>query len=435
MTTAIEVNHVWKKFRRGEIHDSLRDLIPALARRVTGRGNPRDELREREFWALRDVSFQVKRGESLGIIGPNGAGKSTMLKLLSRIIRPNRGSYRVSGRLSALIEVGAGFHGDLTGRENILLNGTILGMSRREVLARMDRIIDFSGIEEFIDTPVKRYSSGMTARLGFSVAAHLNPEVLLVDEVLSVGDAKFRNKCIHHMHELILSDVTVVFISHLLNQVRELCPNTLVLDRGRVIFHGATDQAIREYLDALGDDGSEGDIDAPREAEIRNVRLCDDQGREVLEWRVHQPGGVEFDVVLHRDCVQPSLQINIATISGTYLTTANSRRSALQLPSKAGVHRVRFLLDPMPLADGDYTLEFNIRDGAEQEHLLWQIRHPYTVSVRGGKHIGGIIHGDGPWQLVEVMESPVRTARFSSLQTSSAAPRVGAADAMPDPSP
>ncbi len=143
--TAIQVDHVWKKFRRGEFHDSLRELIPAIARRAIGRGGQRDQLADREFWALHDVSFEVKRGQSMGIIGPNGAGKSTMLKLLSRIIRPNRGTYKVSGRLSALIEVGAGFHGDLTGRENIFLNGAILGMKRREIAAKLDQIIDFAG--------------------------------------------------------------------------------------------------------------------------------------------------------------------------------------------------------------------------------------------------------------------------------------------------
>ena len=197
MTTAVQVDHVWKKFRRGELHDSLRDLIPAVARRLLGRGPRSDALLEREFWALKDVSFEVQRGQSLGIIGPNGAGKSTMLKLLSRIIRPTRGDYHVHGRLSALIEVGAGFHQDLTGRENIYLNGTILGMSKKEIRAKEERIIDFAGIEEFIETPVKRYSSGMMARLGFAIAAHLEPDVLLVDEILSVGDAKFRHKCIH----------------------------------------------------------------------------------------------------------------------------------------------------------------------------------------------------------------------------------------------
>src|SRR5208337_3281171 len=179
---ALRMENVYKKFRKGEVYNSLRDLLPAL----TGRMFRQQELLEsdkREFWALHDLSFEVKRGESFGIIGPNGAGKSTILKILSRIMKPTKGSMLVNGRLSALIEVSAGFHQDLTGRENIYLNGTILGMTRREIDSKIDQIIDFSGIEEFIDTPVKRYSSGMYARLGFSVAAHVNPDVLIVDEV------------------------------------------------------------------------------------------------------------------------------------------------------------------------------------------------------------------------------------------------------------
>ena len=188
---ALRMEHVYKKFRKGEVYNSLRDLIPALTGKMF-RQQSISKSDKREFWALQDISFEVKRGESLGIIGPNGAGKSTILKILSRIMRPTKGSMIVNGRLSALIEVSAGFHQDLTGRENIYLNGTILGMTKREIDSKIDQIIEFSGIEEFIDTPVKRYSSGMYARLGFSVAAHGDPDVLIVDEVLSVGDFVFQ---------------------------------------------------------------------------------------------------------------------------------------------------------------------------------------------------------------------------------------------------
>src|ERR1700741_4102592 len=187
---AVRMERVYKKFRKGEVFNSLRDLVPAL----TGRMFRQRELSERdkrEFWALQDVSFEVKRGEAFGIIGPNGAGKSTMLKVLCRVMRPTRGSLHVNGRVSAMIELAAGFHQDLTGRENIYLFGTIMGMSKREIASKFDDIVDFSGLAEFIDTPVKRYSSGMLARLGFAVASQVNPDVLLVDEVLSVGDALF----------------------------------------------------------------------------------------------------------------------------------------------------------------------------------------------------------------------------------------------------
>ncbi len=431
--TAIHVNQVWKKFRRGEFHDSLRDLIPAMARRAIGRGAKRDKLADQEFWALRDVSFDVKRGESLGIIGPNGSGKSTMLKLLSRIIRPNRGDYKVNGRLSALIEVGAGFHPDLTGRENILLNGTILGMSRREILGKIDQIIDFAGIPDFIDTPVKRYSSGMTARLGFSVAAHLDPEVLLVDEVLSVGDAKFRNKCIRHMHELVKSDVTVVFISHLLHQVRTLCPQTLVLDKGGVVYRGQTDEAIKTYLDLLGDDSADmhSDVDRHRDAEIRNIALLDEDGNEQLRWHIHRPGVIAFDLTLHNPVDQPSVLINLLDIGGAYLGTANSRRAGLELPDQPGTYRVQFALDPMPLANGDYMLELVVRDGPDQEHLLWQIRHPYMVTVDGSKYLGDMITCDGRWEMIDAHPNADATKTYNKRHAKSFTPHRDVAD-QPD---
>src|SRR5271163_1225919 len=199
---AVRMEHVYKKFRKGEVFNSLRDFLPAL----TGRMFRQPELSEgdkREFWALQDLSFEVKAGECFGIIGHNGAGKSTTLKILSRIMKPTKGRMVVNGRLSALIEVTAGFHQDLTGRENIFLHGTILGMTKREIQSKLDQIIAFSGIEEFIDTPVKRYSTGMYARLGFSVASHVDPEVLIVDEVLSVGDYLFQAKCVERMKEVI----------------------------------------------------------------------------------------------------------------------------------------------------------------------------------------------------------------------------------------
>jgi len=223
----LNVEGVFKKFFRGELFNSLRDLVPAVANRWMRRAGKRD-LERREFWALRDVSFIVKQGEAFGIIGANGAGKSTILKLLTGIMKPTAGMIDVRGRISALIEVSAGLHQDLTGRENIYLNGAILGMTRDEIRRRFDAIVDFSGLEQFIDTPVKRYSSGMFARLGFSVAAHVDPDVLLVDEVLSVGDYLFQRRCLERMHSIIRSGATVVFVSHNLREVAQLCQRSLL---------------------------------------------------------------------------------------------------------------------------------------------------------------------------------------------------------------
>jgi lipopolysaccharide transport system ATP-binding protein len=244
---AVAMDHAYKKFRKGELYDSLRDLLPALAGRLLHRPG-RSELRTREFWAVRDVSFEVRRGEAFGVIGPNGAGKSTILKLLSGIMEPTRGTLVVRGRLSALIEVSAGFHPDLTGRENVFLNGAILGMTRREIARRFDDIVAFSGLDEFIDTPVKRYSSGMFARLGFSVAAHVDPDVLIVDEVLSVGDFVFQQKCVERMTSILRGGATVIFVSHNLRAVAELCERVLLMDRGQAAAIGPPDEVIRTYL-------------------------------------------------------------------------------------------------------------------------------------------------------------------------------------------
>src|ERR1700730_9977375 len=245
---SLRMNHVFKRFRRGEQHDSLRDLIPSLVKR-TVRGDRERALAPQEFWVLNDISFDVKRGETLGIIGHNGAGKSTMLKHLSGIMEPTRGSIEVYGRLSGLIVVGAGVLPDLTGRENVFLNGVILGMSRAEVKRKFDEIVEFAGLEEFIDTPVKRYSSGMFARLGFSVAAHLEPDILVIDEVLSVGDFAFQRKGLEKMRAIAKSGATVIFVSHNLQAVAEFCQRGILLQKGRVIADGPTDQVVRRYLD------------------------------------------------------------------------------------------------------------------------------------------------------------------------------------------
>jgi lipopolysaccharide transport system ATP-binding protein len=273
----LEVQQVFKKFRRGEIYDSLRDLLPALGGRLF-RARGTDQLERREFWALKDVSFDVARGEAFGIIGDNGAGKSTMLKLLTGIMRPTSGRIQVRGRLSALIEVSAGFHPDLTGRENVYLNGTILGLKRDEIRRRFDEIVAFSGLEEFIDTPVKRYSSGMFARLGFSVAAHVDSEVLLVDEVLSVGDYQFQRKCMERMTQVIESGTTVVFISHNLRAVASLCKRSLLLNHGTVAMLGPTSEVLKKYL---GSGEERRAIDAGRTLEITRVEILNHTGPSV----------------------------------------------------------------------------------------------------------------------------------------------------------
>ena len=238
MSTAITVEELSKKYRLGEYHaayGTLRETMVHAARRVTGR--ERDEP-AREIWALKDVTFEVPEGQVLGLIGRNGAGKSTLLKILTRIVTPTSGGAEIRGRVGSLLEVGTGFNQELTGRENIYLNGAILGMRRREIEQRFDAIVDFSGVDRFVDTPVKRYSSGMYVRLAFAVAAHLEPEILFVDEVLSVGDAEFQRRCLGRMEELASTGRTVLFVSHTLSAVAQLCDRAIWIDGGQIVGDG-----------------------------------------------------------------------------------------------------------------------------------------------------------------------------------------------------
>lgn len=241
MAPSIQFEQVSKRYRIGRGIPSLRGFLKSW----------NNSQSEKFHWAIRNVSFQLQSGESLGIIGPNGAGKTTILKLLSRVTHPTSGKIHVTGRSSALIELGAGFHPDLTGRENIYLNGTILGMRRAEIKARFDQIVDFAGIGEYLDTPVKRYSSGMYARLGFAIAAHVDPEVLLVDEVLAVGDYAFRMKCYERMDELRANGTLLIFVSHNMRDVRRVCDRGIVMYRGEKAFDGSAAEATAEYANVL----------------------------------------------------------------------------------------------------------------------------------------------------------------------------------------
>lgn len=254
----IKVENLWKEYRLGVVnHGTLKRDLQSWWARVRGHDDPNTRIdlnaaaaveAPDRFWALRDVSFEVRQGEVLGIIGRNGAGKSTLLKILSRVTTPTKGEVKIRGRVASLLEVGTGFHPELTGRENIFLNGAILGMSKAEIRAKLDEIVDFSGVEKFIDTPVKRYSSGMYVRLAFAVAAHLDPEILITDEVLAVGDAEFQKKCLGKMGEVAKGGRTVLFVSHNMNAIESLCPSCMVLASGSLAFAGVAREAISKYL-------------------------------------------------------------------------------------------------------------------------------------------------------------------------------------------
>jgi lipopolysaccharide transport system ATP-binding protein len=242
--TALRVEGLGKRYRLGglQTYQTLRDSVVDL---LCGR---REEKKKPDFWALRDVSFELKEGEVLGIVGRNGAGKSTLLKLLSQITSPDTGRIEIHGRMGSLLEVGTGFHPELTGRENVFMNGTLLGMRRKEIERKFDEIVEFSGVEKFLDTPVKRYSSGMRVRLGFAVAAHLEPEILVIDEVLAVGDAEFQRKCLGRMNQVASEGRTVLYVSHQMDSILGLCNRVIWLDKGALRLDGPPSSVVKEYL-------------------------------------------------------------------------------------------------------------------------------------------------------------------------------------------
>jgi lipopolysaccharide transport system ATP-binding protein len=364
--TRVVFDRVWKKFRIGESHDSLRDLIPSAFGRFF-RPTPSAPLAAHEFWAIRDVSFEVGPGDVLGIIGHNGAGKSTALKLLSRILKPTAGRAEVRGRVGALIEVAAGFHPDLTGRENVFLQGAILGMTRADTAARFDEIVAFAELERFIDTPVKHYSSGMNARLGFAVVAHLQPEVLLVDEVLAVGDMAFQQKCYARMRRFRDEGVAMVFVSHNLTAIAQLCDTTVLLNAGRTAAVGRTAEVIAHYCS--GASNAEG-RDASIHAMLRTARPS--AGQENV--RHVTPGSrllLDVTIDFHRHVERATVGVVIWDVrSETFVTGVSS--DAIGIPFVAadtGEQRTFTFEFTAHLARGLYAIEVNVVDVDRQAFL------------------------------------------------------------------
>ncbi|MCH8241100.1 MAG: ABC transporter ATP-binding protein [Planctomycetes bacterium] len=399
-TTAVRFDRVSKRFQLGESHDSLRDLLSSGFARLLGKKRPRKP----HFWALRGVDFSVQRGEAVGIIGPNGAGKSTVLKLLAGILRPNRGSVRVEGRLAALIEVGAGFHGDLTGRENIFLNGAVLGMRRADIRRKLDDIVEFAGIERFLDTPVKRYSSGMYARLGFSIAAHVDPDILLVDEVLSVGDAVFRLRCIDRMHELVRQGTTLVFVTHNLDQMQAICPRAIVLDRGKTVFAGASRGAISHYMTAMSrayadrpTDVSAADHDRSSAVELIDVRFVNSSGKRIVWTRSSESMEVEVQFRLRSSIERLVIELNLRATASDNLLSLNSGRSGITFDRKAGEHVVTLRIPRLPVCGGQYFWNVRMWDAATgTSELDTPFRFPLLVDDEGRGT--GILCVDHQWE-------------------------------------
>jgi lipopolysaccharide transport system ATP-binding protein len=356
---------VWKKFRRGERHDSLRDLIPSLVRRGLRRTAP-DELAAQEFWALQDINFEVGPGQALAIIGPNGAGKSTALKLLTKILRPTKGRAEVRGRVGALIEVAAGFHPDLTGRENVYLQGAIMHMKRAEIARKFDEIVEFAGLAAFIDTPVKRYSSGMNARLGFSIAAHLDPDVLLIDEVLAVGDMGFQQRCVERMHRFKRDGVAIVFVSHNLQAVADLCERSVYL-QSTVRAAGPSLEVIGRYVQATDGDGTQA---ARGAVEISSAELLDNHGRQVANI---EPGdALTLRVTYKTHAPAKDLLFGFLAYRSTdrlLVYDANFSTSELSIPPlEAGERLVVDFHFRAHLTRGQYHLACHVFDTTTQEY-------------------------------------------------------------------
>jgi ABC-type polysaccharide/polyol phosphate transport system ATPase subunit len=353
-SNAIEVEHLGKRYLLGEQFGfgSLRD---ALVSRVAAA--PR--VRRPEIWALRDVTFEVGVGEVLGVIGRNGAGKTTLLKILSRITEPTEGRARVRGRVGALLEVGTGFHPELTGRENVFLNGAILGMTRREIGARFDEIVAFAGVERFLDTPLKRYSAGMYLRLAFSVAAHLEPEIVVVDEVLAVGDADFQRKCLGQMSELHRSGRTVVFVSHDLGAVGQLCERAIWLDRGVVKDDGPTHRVLDNYLKSSIPEQARVDFpdDPSRRAQLVSVQLIDEGGEPVEIARRDEPLVVCMRFRLREMIVGLDLAIYVVSREGARVLDEDwsDTRGASDPVLAPGEYEATATLPPL-FAPGEYVL-------------------------------------------------------------------------------
>jgi lipopolysaccharide transport system ATP-binding protein len=343
------VGHNNKADPNATLRDQIARNLHGLARKtrdmVRGRQIVQGDTVE-EFWALRDVSFEIPRGARVGILGRNGAGKSTLLKLLSRITEPTSGRIKINGRVASLLEVGTGFHPELTGRENIFLNGAILGMSRQEVQSKFDEIVSFAEIDRFIDTPVKRYSSGMYVRLAFAVAAHIEPEILIVDEVLAVGDVKFQQKCMGKMQEVSGQGRTILFVSHNIAAIKSLCDRAVLLVAGAKLADGAVEPVVGEYLSQLGArDGEFRTLLAPK-ADVLGIRLCDAEGHELqsidtdteihftIDYRVKETGRVNMVLNLSKDGAFVFQSINNHDPSYAQTKLPGVYRSICRLPAR-----------------------------------------------------------------------------------------------------
>jgi len=398
---AIEVRGLSKKYRLGglrsidrEFREMIADTARGLLRRIR---HPRPKPAD-EFWALRDVSFEVRQGEVLGVIGRNGAGKSTLLKILSRITDPTEGHAILDGRVGSLLEVGTGFHPELTGRENIYLSGVTLGMRKKEIDAKFDEIVAFSEIEKFLDTPVKRYSSGMYVRLAFAVAAHLEPEILLIDEVLAVGDAGFQKKCLGKMNDVAGSGRTILFVSHNMAAISSLCDQAILIDGGRLVQHGPSSEVVRSYFESMEDRSridlaDRTDRGGDGSMRVTGLRIIETSSGRALQ-RVQSGQDVTFEVSYDSSSSQPLRSVNIELAffasSGEFMMALNSRMSSSafdDLPPRGNVY---CRVERFPLMFGSFAVKTSVKCNGS---IADQVEHAASVDIEPGDFFGtGRIH-------------------------------------------
>ncbi len=375
-----------KRYRLGRApgHDTLRDALAGGARRLARLWRPRtDGAAADEFWALRDVSFEVRRGEVVGIIGRNGAGKSTLLKILSRITEPTAGRVSLRGRVASLLEVGTGFHPELSGRENIYLNGAILGMTRAEIQRKFDAIVAFAEVEKFLDTPVKHYSSGMYVRLAFAVAAHLEPEILIVDEVLAVGDMQFQQKCLEKMQDVSAREGrTVLIVSHNMESILRLCHRALLLAEGRIESAGDASTTVRHYVQSAAPAMREADLSATARPEwargglrLRSARWLDDGSPA---WNVEFGGTMEFELAIEARQPLPRWNgfIALFSIAGVEVACTEIPHAATAGAGSSGICRLRCRLDDLRLTPAVYSVNLGLKSDRGMEDFV-----PQAVSV------------------------------------------------------
>jgi len=393
---AIEVDDVWKTYR---LYDERNQSLKAAVMR--GR-----RARYREFDALQGVSLEVPVGSTFGLIGENGSGKSTLLKCIARILRPDRGRVVTNGKVSALLELGAGFHPELSGRENVYLNGAILGMSKKQLDDRFDAIVDFAGLAEFIDSPVKNYSSGMYVRLGFSVAINVDPDILLVDEVLAVGDEAFQRKCSEKFADFKEAGKTIVVVSHALSTVRTLCEQVALLEHGRLVEVGDAAQIVDDYLDDVHVDRVHDDERGTRwgsgEGRIVRIELIDANGRAVSSVRTGEPATFRFHYEMHEPIERPVFRVSIFTIDGVDVAGPTTREAGFVPERLEGAGYVDMRVDRLMLVHGIYDLSVSLTDYSVLH--TYDFRHrAFRFDVEPGRPTAesGVLVLDAAWSLGE----------------------------------